>query len=170
MAVLVSDTSVIVDLDRGDLLEAAFGFGEILAAPDYLFSRELDVEFGDRLRTFGLQIESLEGVEVARAALAQRANPRLSIADAFAFALAHGRGWSLLTGDAQLRGLAESEGVDVHGMLWVVDRIEAAGIRDCDTLHACLSKAMAHPRCRLPKGEVDRRLRRYAQMTEASRD
>lgn len=170
MPILVSDMSVIVDLDRGDLLEAAFGIGEVLATPDYLFARELDQDFGARLRACGLRIEPLEGNEVATAALAQRADSRLSIADAFAFALARGRGWPLLTGNAPLRALAAREGLQILETLWVVDRVEAAGLKDCRALLACLARAMAHPRCRLPKAEVDARLRRYARNLEPPHD
>lgn len=162
MAFLVSDTSVIIDLDRGDLLDLAFEIGEELVVPDLLFARELDLDFGDRLRALGLRIEELEGHEVARATQLTRVERRLSIADSFAFALAHGRQWTLLTGDSVLRAVAEAEGVAVHGVLWVIDRIEAAAICDYPTLHACLSKTVAHPRCRLPRREVEVRLKRYA--------
>jgi predicted nucleic acid-binding protein len=161
MAFLVSDTSVIIDLDRGDLLEYAFKIGEEFAVPDVLFERELDDDFGARLRDLGLKVEELNGAEVGRATILQRAEKRLSIADSFAFALAHSRDWTLLTGDAVLRGVAQAEGVVVHGVLWVVDRIEAAEICDHPTLHTCLSKIVAHPRCRLPKKEVDTRLKKY---------
>lgn len=162
MPFLVSDTSVIIDLDRGDLLEAAFQLGDSLAVPDLLFERELDVEFGDRLRRLGIVIESLDGHEVTRAAQLARAERRLSIADTFAFALAHGRQWTLLTGDGVLRAVAEAEGVSVHGVLWIIDRLESEGVCDLQMLHRCLSKTSAHPRCRLPRREVDLRLRRYA--------
>lgn len=161
MPFLVSDTSVIIDLDRGDLLEAAFAIGDDFVVPDLLFERELDAEFGARLIALGIRVESLDGREVAQATRVVRTEPRLSAADSFAFALAHGRGWTLLTGDGALRALAAGEGVEVHGMLWVLDRIEAVGVCDHATLHNGLSKTVSHPRCRLPKREVEIRLRRY---------
>lgn len=162
MPFLVSDTSVIIDLDRGDLLEAAFKLDDSLVVPDLLFERELDAEFGARLRALGVIIESLDGNEVRRATQLRRAEGRLSVADTFAFALAQGRQWTLLTGDSVLRSVAEAEGVAVHGVLWIFDRIETAGIHDAATLHGCLSKTAAHPRCRLPRREIELRLKRYA--------
>jgi predicted nucleic acid-binding protein len=161
MPFLVSDTSVIIDLDRGDLLDAAFQLGDQLVVPDLLFSRELDADFGARLRSLGLVIESLDAGEVTRATRLGRTERRLSVADTFAFALAHGRRWTLLTGDGTLRSVAEAQGIAVHGVLWIIDRIEAAGLHNAPTLHACLSKTSAHPRCRLPKREVELRLKRY---------
>lgn len=162
MPVLVSDTSVVIDLDRGDLLEAAFAIGDEFVVPDLLFERELDGHLGERLLALGIRIASLDGVEVAHATRVGRVDRRLSVADSFAFALAHGRQWTLLTGDGALRALAAGEGVEVHGMLWLVDRIEAGGICDHPMLHACLTKTAAHPRCRLPRREVEQRLRRYS--------
>ena len=162
MPFLVSDTSVIIDLDRGDLLDAAFKLDDSLVVPDLLFERELDAEFGERLRALGIVIESLDGSEVRRATQLGRAERRLSVADTFAFALAHGRQWTLLTGDGVLRAVAEAEGVAVHGVLWIIDRIETAGLCDATTLHGCLSKTAAHPRCRLPRREVELRLKRYS--------
>lgn len=163
MPFLVSDTSVIIDLDRGDLLEAAFALGDSLVVPDLLFQRELDADFGDRLRELGIVIESLSGAEVTRAAQLGRAERRLSVADTFAFSLAQGRQWTLLTGDGVLRAVSEAQGLPVHGVLWLVDRIEAHGVVDQATLHSCLSKTADHPRCRLPRREIEVRLKRWAE-------
>ena len=41
MRVLVSDTSVLIDLERGGFLEAAFSLSWQFAVPDLLFEREL---------------------------------------------------------------------------------------------------------------------------------
>jgi len=49
MRVLVSDTSVIVDLERGGFLEAAFALSFKLAVPDLLYRRELAEYRGNRL-------------------------------------------------------------------------------------------------------------------------
>lgn len=161
MSFLVSDTSVIIDLDRGDLLELAFGLDKDLVVPDLLFARELDREFGDRLRGLGIVVEPLDSGEVIAAMHQRRSDPRLSIADAFAFALAHNRRWTLLTGDGVLRAVAQSEGVEVHGVLWLIDRIEEGQLCDPSVLHDGLSNLASHPRCRLPRNEVNLRLQRY---------
>lgn len=162
MPFLVSDTSVIIDLERGDLLEPAFVLNDTMVVPDLLFAQELDDDFGQQLVAMGLRVEELDSAEVARATALRRAEARLSIADTFAYALARGRGWVLLTGDAVLRAAAAAEGIEVHGVLWVLDRIEHEGACDTQRLHDGLSRTFAHPRCRLPRREVDIRLRRYA--------
>jgi len=161
MPVLVSDTSIIIDLDRGELLEIAFTHNDEFAVPDLLFARELDGELGARLKALGLIIEQLTSDEVTQATVLRRADQRLSLPDTFAFALAQGRAWTLLTGDRGLRTAAEAVGIEVHGTLWILDRLETVGKCDPAVLHAGLTKTAAHPRCRLPRGEVDQRLKRY---------
>ena len=44
MIVLVSDTSVLIDLERGGLLEVAFSCGHQLVVPDLLYVLELEPE------------------------------------------------------------------------------------------------------------------------------
>ena len=161
MTVLVSDTSVIIDLERGELLESVFQLAVDFAVPDLLFHRELAGPLGDRLLALGLRVEELSPGEVQGATVLRRADATLSLPDTFAFALAQGRQWTLLTGDAGLRRTAEAHALDVHGTLWVLDQLEAQGACSLEILAAGLAKASGHPRCRLPKAEVAARLNRY---------
>ena len=161
MPVLVSDTSVVLDLERGGLLEHVFGLPHEFAVPDLLYERELAGDLGDRLLALGLRIESLTGAEVAAAAGVARAERALSGPDTFAFALAQSRAWILLTGDGALRRLSEGQGIKTHGVLWVLDQLEEAAALPLPELGAGLSAMSGHPRCRLPRPEVARRLARY---------
>ncbi len=161
MTVLVSDTSVIIDLERGELLETVFRLDVDFAVPDLLFHRELAGPLGDQLLALGLRVEELLPGEVQGATALRRADATLSLPDTFAFALAQGRQWTLLTGDAGLRRTAEAHAVEVHGTLWVLDQLEAQKACSLEALAEGLTKTSAHPRCRLPRAEVATRLNRY---------
>lgn len=162
MPILVSDTSVLIDLERANLLEEMFLLPFEFAVPDLLFERELAGELGDMLLQLGLRIEELTSVELRRATAVNRQYAQLSVPDTFAFAIAESRRWGLLTGDGTLRGLAITEQVDMHGVLWLFDQLADGNHVDFDRLHAGLSNLFAHPRCRLPVSEVRRRLARFA--------
>jgi hypothetical protein len=85
---LVSDTSVLIDLERGNLLQATFKLPTPLAVPDVLYERELRATNGGLLLTLGLRVLTLDP---AGTALAQGYIGRaraLSVPDAFALALA----------------------------------------------------------------------------------
>ena len=103
--------------------------------PDVLYHQEMQSEWGARLVELGLRVEevSKEGVSNALRYRAQRRV--LSVPDSFALALAKERAWSLLTGDNQLRDLAAGEDVECHGVLWLLDRMEEAGIPALQALH-----------------------------------
>lgn len=161
MAILVSDTSIIIDLERGALLEDLFRLPMEFAVPDLLFRNELTGELGDRLVKLGLKVEELNSVELSRATTVTREHKQLSLPDTFAFAIAESRQWGLLTGDGGLRKLAADSNVDVHGVLWVCDQMEASQI-PLARLHSGLTAISSHRRCRLPKEEVAARLARYA--------
>ena len=157
----VSDTSVLMDLDRGSLLEAVFNLPLVFVVPDLLYERELRPYGGARLLKRGLQVAELGGVGVGRALDFRRMRPSLSLADTFAFALATEHHWMLLTGDRTLRNLAISEGVLCHGLLWLLDQMSHTEVTDRRTLYSALKAISAHPRCRLPGAEVNKRLARW---------
>ena len=167
MRVLISDTSVLVDLERGSLLDAAFRTPFEFAVPDLLYERELKDHGGDRLCRLGLQVSELDGEGVARALRYRHAWPALSLSDCFALALAAGNRWTLLTGDAALRKLVDAERVDCHGILWLMDEMLRTASASAREVHDGLAAISAHPRCRLPKGEARARLARYAALLTA---
>ena len=117
--VVVSDSSVLIDLERGSLFAAAFALRLEFCVPDLLYRLELQPFGGDRLVSMGLQVLDLDGAGVVQATGYRRAVPALSLSDAFALALAQRTGSTLLTGDARLRRLAGGERVDCHGVLWL---------------------------------------------------
>ena len=160
--VVVSDTSVLIDLERGSLLEAAFRLPFAFTVPDLLYERELKAKVDSGLRELGLRIAELDGDGVAKAVECRKRVPALSLPDCFALALAVQGGWTLLTGDAKLRSLAAASGVDCRGLLWLLDEMLSAGAATAQTLHDGLTAVSEHPRCRLPKGEVRERLRLFA--------
>ena len=162
MDLLVSDTSVLVDLERGDLLKAAFSLPYRFVVPDLLYERELRDYGGETLIALGLVVADLTGDQVRYAQTFRREVPALSLPDAFALALALTDGGTLLTGDRRLRNLASRKGVEHHGLLWLLDQMERRGVAAKD-LRAGLQTIRAHPRCRLPAGQVNERLARYEQ-------
>ena len=64
-------------------------------------------------------------------------------------------------GDKKLVELAKEEVVAVHGMLWLFDRMHEEGVANGNKLGTSLRVIAAHPRCRLPKAEIEKRLQIY---------
>lgn len=145
---------MIFDLDRGDLLEHLFGLPYEFCVPDLLYKKELAGELGIRLRALGLNVVELTPVELSIATALRRQIKVLSTPDTFAFSLAQSRQWTLLTGDGALRELCVEEGVEMHGVLWVIAELNRIGVTDAGVLHAALTAIHVQPRCRLPSADV----------------
>lgn len=162
MKVLIPDTSVLIDLERGSLLEESFRLPFDFVVPDLLYEQELKDHGGPELIKLGLTVAELAADLVTLAFSYRRRRRSLSLPDGFALALAKTNSWILLTGDRELRVLAEEEGVACHGILWLLDLMFDAQIIPGDKLSAGLGKIAGHHRCRLPKQEVRQRLRIYS--------
>lgn len=103
MQILVSDTSVLIDIERASLTARLFDLPFEFVVPDVLYKAELLDWIGPDLIEKGLRVVSLNPDEVGEAVGLRRARASLSIPDVFALALASSRDWTLLTGDSALR-------------------------------------------------------------------
>ena len=165
MRIIISDSSCLIDLRKAALLAAFLCLPFEVLIPNTLFEDELLSFTADEKRALvqdGLKVVDLPGVQVSRARDVIRFRPRLSIHDAFAFALAETHsGCILLTGDSELRSLAESSRIEVHGVLWVCDQLFEGKLSTAAQLHAALSQLAADPTVRLPTRELAGYIRRY---------
>jgi len=159
--ILVSDTSVLIDLERGGLLESAFSCGLTMVVPDLLYERELAAANGPLLRRLGLGVVALAPDEVTFAQQLRTRRPSLSLADCFALSCARRPDHALVTGDRLLRTEAQSQQCPVYGLLWVLDQMGASNRIGAELLHEGLTRISNHPRCRLPKADVLARLQRW---------
>jgi hypothetical protein len=166
MRILVSDTSVLIDLERGNLLEKAFALPWEFTVPDLLYKRELRDHGGPALIKLGLRVEGLDDKGVTQALSYQAKASGLSLPDAFALTLAQLHGWLLLTGDKDLRTLAAAEKVRFHGVLWLLDEMVDTHRVAPRLVHDGLAAIAAHPRCRLPPREIRERLERYGRLAK----
>lgn len=121
---LFADTNILVDSFKLDI------YKDFLALEDdiYMESSMLEDEvlnpptYADELRTCGLKTTDMTDEEFVLAVETRELYHKLSFYDCVAYAVAKTRGWSLVTGDNRLRKLAEKNGVEVHGIIWVIQK------------------------------------------------
>ncbi|SRR5260221_8133353 len=161
MAILVSDPSVLIDLERGGLLEASFLCGLSMVVPDLLYETELKGSNGAYLMQLGLAVTELNADEVQLAQEILNHRRALSPEDCFALACAHRPDHSLLAGDGPLRAEASARKVACNGLLWLLDQMLASGKVSAAVLCEGLTKISNDRRCRLPKAELEKRLKTW---------
>ena len=162
MQILVSDSSVLIELSKRDLLGRMFELRFRFAVPDLLFHEELiDLGRYDRqdLIRLGLLVEALDPDGVATAIAYQSRRRALSLVDCFALALARHRGYALLTEDRRMRACAFEESIPYHDVLWLVDRMHDAAVLTTPQVTVALEEMLADTRCPVPKPELSRRIR-----------
>ena len=126
--------------------------------PDLLYERERREHGGPEFVRSGLCAEELDGEGVALARHCLRRRRSLSLPDSFALALAKTNAWTLCTGDRERRELAEEDRVRCHGVAGLLDQMFEHRVIEREGLCTGPGRIVAHPRCRLPKSEVRRRL------------
>lgn len=156
---LVTDANVWIDLDNGSVLTATFALAHEFVSPDVVVV-ELGDELGEMVRATGLVIVS-QAVAADEQWVSLRRRYRYpSDADLHALRLAIAEDSGLLTGDRQLREAAEEHGLEVHGVLWVLDELVTAGLLGMAAAAVALRRMLADG-ARLPAAECERRLVRW---------
>lgn len=157
-----------IDLRKASLLREVLALPYSFIMPNTLFEDEwLDLDDGERrdLQKLGLEAHDLPGPIVERAARYFNRHRKLKLNDCFALCLAEEHADSiLLTGDGTLRQVAGDKGVEVRGVLWVVDQLEEHQIVSISRLHDVLQLFRDDELIFLPADEVLRRIRRLAQL------
>ena len=153
---LVTDANVWIDLDNGELVALTFDLPYEFASPDVVVA-ELGPDLGGLLRDQGLLVVAREqAIDEDWAELRVRYK-HPSDEDLYALLLAAERRWGLLTGDRELRQAAEEEGLEVHGVLWVLDELLGEGLLAPRAAERALS-LMLELGARLPADECGKRM------------
>lgn len=171
MRVVVSDAVCLIDLKKVALLGALLHLPYTFVIPDTLFDEELLSLTEAEKRTLverGLEVRSLPGPLVRRAARYANQHRVLSLNDCFALTVAEEIEDSiLLTGDASLRKVAEQRGVTVRGVLWITDEMEAHEVVSLKKVYAALELFLYDDLVFLPQVEVRERIARLERLINA---
>lgn len=145
---LVNDANIFIDLEEADLLETLFQLPYEFVTPDALFEEELQSHHGHLLQ-LGLGTLELQAARMVRLHELLQRHEAIGFMDCLALALAEQERCPLLTGDRKLRDAAETEGLDVHGTLWVVESLLEHQIIRLEQAYAAYDR-MENAQRRLP--------------------
>lgn len=157
--ILVSDTNIWIDLHRAGILSATFRLPYEFIVTDFVY-RELVMPGPDSLIELGLRVEPLGPDSISALARLKVELGNTSLADLSCFHLAALKQWTLLTGDKAVRAACHTHGVEVRGVLWILDQLFAEKILGGMDLATAL-QAMLDMGARLPKTECDKRLKQW---------
>lgn len=158
MLLIISDASVLIDVECGNLTSAMFSLPWQFAVPDILFSEELEERHGHLLR-FGLISKTMSGELIEETYNLRQQYVRTSVNDLLALTLAKYEGCQLLTGDKALREVAAELNVEVHGTIWLVEQMLQSKKITVEVARVAF-KRMKEAGSRLPWVEIEKILRK----------
>lgn len=159
--ICVTDANFWIDLDVAGVLAIPFQLPCHWVSPDLVVAELVQTD-GQYIVSLGLEVMELSGVEITNVIALRGLYNRVSVPDLSALVLTKRLDATLITGDGNLRAAADTECVEVHGTLWVLDfMVERYHVLDPLLAVDALATMVARGR-RLPHGEVRRRYMRWS--------
>lgn len=119
----VTDASILLGISKGGIIREMFHLPFTFTTSDLIANKELKNPPYSEFEPLGLLKQELSGIQVSDMNRIRSSHKTLSIYDISVFLLAHDQKMTLLTSDDALRKFAEGSGVDVHDILWILDRL-----------------------------------------------
>src|SRR5262245_48284081 len=164
MRIIVNDSSALIDLKKGRLLEVFLRLPFEFVVADAILADEL-LSFSRSevsLMRKHMVVTALDPGQVKNVNELQAAAPALSLYDCMSFVIAESNpGCILLTGDKRLRNRAEAAQMECHGVLWIVDEVAKAGLATARSLIKTLETWRDDTTVRLPSSEIQSAIARF---------
>lgn len=162
--IAVSDTNIFIDLIEIGLLDEFFALPWEIHTTDMIIhelkviaqkKRVKDYQTRGILRVKGY--DTKEMLTLTKFHTLQRETTKVSIQDCSVWLYAMDNNFTLLTGDAGLRNAAARMNVDVHGILYVVDKlVDYKLLSKADATEKLRALKYSNPR--LPLSEIEKRI------------
>lgn len=156
----MTDANIWIDLHHANLLDEVFQLEATWMTPDIVFYDEVLTVDRPLLKDLGLHVRPLTGEELNRITEISPHYPSPSPKDLSTIVVAEVEDCIVVTGDGPLRTAVETEGIEVHGVLWVLDQLVDQSIISSSRAATALN-TMVSRGSRLPESEVKQRLRRW---------
>lgn len=156
---LVTDTNIWIDLQNGEVLALIFDLPYQFITTDFA-ADELFTTIWATLEALGVEVYGLSPEQITDIYDLNQSHPPVSTTDLSCLVLARDLPATLLSGDKQLRNLAETQAIEVHGVLWLLDALLDHQIISQSEAHFALNRMLAH-NARLPQKPCKKRLRKW---------
>ena len=158
---IINDANVLIDIEVSGLTNLVFELEYTFAVSDILYQEEIE-PYSSEFK--GTELEAIAFDEETNGLLLEKIElykeTALSRNDISAMVLALSNECILLTGEKLLRITAEGEGLEVHGILCLIEELfnnDLISLEEAETAYTNMEEAGS----RLPWKEVDKQLKRF---------
>lgn len=159
MRIFINDVNILIDLIKLELTSSFFELDAILCTTDFVLE-ELEESQKVVFESQSLKILNSTEETIIEISSLMQGNPGLSFEDCSVWVQAKRHKGILVTGDGKLRKVASRDGLEVRGLIFLIELIKEQGIRntsDCIELLQRLKKINS----RLPIPEIDNRIENW---------
>ena len=152
--IVVNDTNVFIDLFNVGLLERFFSLPWEVHTTEFVMlelTREGQHDSVSQYKDNGL-------LHIIKLYQQQKDKTNVSLTDCTVWYYAKQNNYTLLTGDRKLRNASLIDGVEVHGILYVIDQLVEEGIL-AKRIAISKLKQLEKSNPRLPQDEIEKRLK-----------
>lgn len=165
--IVVNDTNVFIDLYEVGLLDEFFSLPWEVHTTDFVMLELLREGQHDTVarhkadkRLIVTVFQSEEMLEIGNLYQQTLNKTNLSLTDCSVWYYAKVNNYILLTGDRKLRTTSAYDGVEVHGVIYVFDRLVEFNVISCQVAAEKLQQLYSiNPR--LPKEEIEKRISKW---------
>ena len=165
--IVVNDTNVFIDMYEVGLLEEFFSLPWEVHTTDFVMlelqregQHETVARYKADKRLIVPVFQSKEMLEIGNLFQQSMNKTNLSLTDCSVWYYAKENNYILLTGDRKLRTTSAYDGVEVHGVIYVFDRLVEFNVISCQVAVEKLQKLYSiNPR--LPKEEIEKRISKW---------
>lgn len=158
---IINDANVLIDIEVSGLTTLVFELEYRFAVADILYQEEIE-PFTSEFK--GTELEAIAFDEETNSLLLEKVElykeTALSRNDISALVLALSNECILLTGEKLLRATAEDEGLEVHGILWLIEELFKSDLVSIEEVEVAYKK-MEDEGSRLPKKEIEKQLKKF---------
>lgn len=166
---LINDTNIWIDLKAINLIKEVFSLPYKIGVPNILYNDELKEKDGRLLESCGIIILEMTENEVLETAMRSSQTNRVSFNDLTTLVVAKERGYTLVTGDGNLRKIASKERISLKGTIWLLDEMVEYKVITKEKAAIACQELLKQGR-RLPKEELIRRISKWTDAVAVSLD
>lgn len=165
MDIIVNDTNIFIDLHSIGLLDKLCMLPCEIHTVDFVLAELINPIQSQAIKKLigekKIFVQSFSGREITEIVVEHSlVKGNLSLADVAVCYYARGGKFKLITGDKQLRNYAESNRVEVHGILFLFDEMVKYEVIP-SSVAAIKLNDLYKINSRLPKSEIDARIRKW---------
>jgi predicted nucleic acid-binding protein len=156
----IIDATILLDFIAGDIFDTLFFLPVEFLTSDFVADEVSKTYSFEDLEGFGLQVLELNEEQMLEIEVLQSHHLELSPGDLSVYVLSKSMTALLISGDSPLREMAETQGIEYHGTLWLLEELVTRGLLSPENAARSLNMMLDNKRW-LPRQECEKLMKKW---------